>query len=312
MEKIATPPVAVFLFNRPGVAAQMLRAVEKAGPEKLYVVVDGPRENHPDDVDKIQEVLNVVSSINWNCEVVLNTSETNLGLYKRVVSGIDWVFETETRAIFLEDDCVGTEDFFRFCAEMLERYADDPRVGSVSGSYLGIRPAGPRNSYHFNSYSYIWGWATWARAWKAFGTREVSWSQLSDAQKDKLFRNSAPFLWQRLFWKKLVKTRAFDENWDFQWVVTQWIHSRLSVEPNVNLVRNIGFGQGATHTKETGDILGRVPVGKLSFPLVPPAVVSRDLRAMRNIQILFRASNVSRSSKFLSDLASRFLGLNRE
>jgi hypothetical protein len=226
------------------------------------------------------------------------------------VSGIDWVFETETRAIFLEDDCVGTEDFFRFCAEMLDKYADDPRVGSVSGSYLGIGPAGPTNSYHFNSYPYIWGWATWAGAWKDFGSREASWSQLSNSQKNELFRNSAPFLGQRLFWKKLVKTKAFDENWDFQWVVTQWMNSRLSVEPNVNLVRNIGFGEGATHTQETEDILGKVPVGKLSFPLEHPASVNRDLAAMRSIQTLFRMSNLTRNSPILSKFASKIANFN--
>jgi hypothetical protein len=289
----------------------MLKAVGEAKPKKVYVVVDGPRANHPEDTDKIQQVLKVVESIDWDCEVFMNKSETNLGLYKRVVSGIDWVFETETRAIFLEDDCVGTPDFFRFCAEMLEEYADNPRVGSISGSYLGTKPAGPANSYHFNSYPYIWGWATWARAWKDFGKRETLWKKLSQASKIKIFRESVPFFWQRMFWKRLVNTKPFEENWDFQWVVTQWMNSRLSVEPNVNLVRNVGFGQGATHTKETGDILGMIPVGNLTFPLVHPGPLTRDLAAMRSIQAIFRASNLLRHSKLLSKLAISALGLKR-
>jgi hypothetical protein len=310
LDKIAVPAVAVIVFNRPEVAAQMLKAVEQAKPKKLYVIVDGPREHYPDDLLKVQQVLDLVNSIKWDCEVLINKSETNLGLSKRIVSGIDWVFETETKAIILEDDCVGNQDFFRFCAEMLEKYADDPRVGSVSGSYLGIKPSGPANSYHFNSYSYIWGWATWARAWKDFEQREAEWRELSPASKAQLFRDSVPFFWQRMFWKRLVRTKPFEELWDFQWVVTQWINSRLSVEPNVNLVRNVGFGQGATHTKESGDILGMVPVGNLSFPLEHPTVVSRDLAAMRSIVRLFRASNLSRHSKLLSRMALRILGLN--
>lgn len=307
LERLAIPPVAVFLFNRPEVASQMLRAVEQAKPEKLYVVVDGPRENHPDDVEKIQEVLKLVGSIEWGCQVLINKSEVNLGLSRRIVSGIDWVFAKETRAIFLEDDCVGTEDFFRFCAEMLERYADDPRVGSVSGSYLGMRPAGPANSYHFNSYSYIWGWATWARAWKDFGKREVAWGHLSKSQINKLLRKSAPFFWQRLFWKKLITTSAFQELWDFQWVVTQWINSRLSVEPNVNLIRNIGFGQGATHTKEDEDPLGKVPTGQLSYPLIDPPLVEPSSSAMKSSLKLFRISNLTRKFPRIARLVVRII-----
>ena len=310
MGHITIPPVAIFVFNRPDFTAQVLKAVAAAKPQRLYVVVDGPRHNHEDDAQKIQQVLKVIESVDWDCKVFVNQSETNLGLYERIVSGINWVFETESRAIFLEDDCVGTEDFFTFCAEMLEMYSADPRVGSVSGSYLGIKPPGAPNSYHFNSHTYIWGWATWARAWKDFASREDAWGQLSDVQKNQIFRKSVPFIWQRLFWRRLVRTKAFDENWDFQWVVTQWMNSRLSVEPNVNLVRNIGFGEGATHTKETEDILGKVPVGKLSFPLEHPASVNRDLAAMRSIQTLFRMSNLTRNSPILSKFASKIVNLN--
>ncbi len=310
MGQITIPPVAIFVFNRPDFTAQVLKAVGAAKPQRLYVVVDGPRLNHEDDAQKIQQVLKVIESVDWDCKVFVNQSETNLGLYERIVSGINWVFETESRAIFLEDDCVGTEDFFRFCSEMLEMYSADPRVGSVSGSYLGIKPPGPPNSYHFNSHTYIWGWATWARAWKDFASREDTWGQLSDVQKKQIFRKSVPFFWQRLFWRRLVRTKAFDENWDFQWVVTQWMNSRLSVEPNVNLVRNIGFGEGATHTKESGDILGQLKTGRLHYPLVHPPQVERDLGAMKNIQTVFRISNLTRHFQSLTRVMLRLFGPN--
>lgn len=308
MVEIAIPPVAIFVFNRPEITAQTLKAVGKARPKRLYVVVDGPRPENPEDIDKVQRVLEQVSSIDWECDVFINKSDKNLGVYRRLVTGVDWVFETESRAIFLEDDCVGSEDFFRFCAEILEQYAENPRVGSVSGSFFGMKAAGPANSYHFNTQTYSWGWATWARAWGSFAQREEIWESLSSERKSEIFRKNLPFFWQRVFWRRLVKTRHFKENWDFQWSLTQWINSRLAVEPNINLVRNIGFGQGATHTKQSFDILGKVPVKNLSFPLVHPSTVTRDLAAMRSIQTLFRVSNLTRHSKLLSRVAAEVLG----
>ena len=56
-----------------------------------------------------------------------------MGARERVSSGITWVFENVDRAIILEHDCLPSQDFFRFCEELLEKYKDDERFMHISG-----------------------------------------------------------------------------------------------------------------------------------------------------------------------------------
>ena len=46
------------------------------------------------------------------------------------------MFETEDRAVFVEDDIEGSDEFFRFCREMLEHYKDDEQVMMVAGTNI--------------------------------------------------------------------------------------------------------------------------------------------------------------------------------
>ena len=62
-----------------------------------------------------------------------------------------------------------------------------------------------------------------------------------------------------------------DDVWDIQWFYTNFLHGRLTIIPNINLVKNMGFDDNATHT------FGRVysyikfsKTGDLLFPLSHP------------------------------------------
>lgn len=47
----------------------------------------------------------------WSCDVQTRFASANLGCTKRVVSGLDWVFENAERCIIIEDDCLPSPDF---------------------------------------------------------------------------------------------------------------------------------------------------------------------------------------------------------
>ena len=48
------------------------------------------------------------------------------------------------------------------------------------------------------------------------------------------------------------------DTWDVQWILTTWRYRALSVRPNQNLVRNIGFRPDATHTYGQHPVAQRV------------------------------------------------------
>ncbi|MBO7136114.1 MAG: nucleotide-diphospho-sugar transferase, partial [Spirochaetaceae bacterium] len=116
--KCATP-VVMIIFNRPDTAEAVFEHVRKAQPPKLLLIGDGARQNKQGELEKVLKTREIAQKVDWNCEVLTNFSDENLGCKKRISSGLDWVFSIVDRAIILEDDFKPADTFFRFCDEML-------------------------------------------------------------------------------------------------------------------------------------------------------------------------------------------------
>lgn len=108
--KFATP-VVLIIFNRPDTTERVFTEIAKAKPPKLLVVGDGPRVNRLGEAEKVAAARAIIKRVNWDCEVLTNFSEVNLGCKRRVSSGISWVFEQVEEAIILEDDCLPDPSF---------------------------------------------------------------------------------------------------------------------------------------------------------------------------------------------------------
>lgn len=246
MSRVRTP-VAFFVFNRPELTARVFERIRQAQPERLFLVCDGPRASQPEDGLKVESVRQVVAQVDWPCEVECNFSDANLGCRHRVASGLNWVFERVEEAIILEDDTLPDPSFFRFCQELLARYRDDLRVMHVGGCNLAAPHMRIRESYWFTRHAWIWGWATWRRAWKHYDFMMETWEERL-AVVERTFSSR----WERQFWFS-----AWDEcrrnpesanTWDFPWMFSVRAVNGLAVLPTVNLIENIGFGESATHT----------------------------------------------------------------
>lgn len=249
-------------------AERVFSEIAKAKPRKLFVIADGPRTDRPDELERCSASRALINRVDWPCEVLTNYSEINLGCKNRVSSGIDWVFTQVDEAIILEDDCLPTIDFFRFCEEMLARYRDDDRVGMVAGTNFSQSKNLVNESYFFSKYMSIWGWATWRRAWRTYDVEIKIWPKL---KCDKFLKSKTISRTEQRYW-----SNVFDgvyegqiDTWDYQWVLCNWIQNRLSIVPAVNLISNIGFRSDATHTGNAS-IYSKMKTGDLSFPLVHP------------------------------------------
>ncbi len=129
-----TTPVAFIIFNRPDTTSKVFEAIKQAKPKKLLVIADGPRINKPGEAEKCKQTRAITEQIDWDCEVLRNYSENNLGCRNRVSSGIDWVFENVDEAIIIEDDCLPNPSFFRFCQELLGKYRNNDEIFLISGN----------------------------------------------------------------------------------------------------------------------------------------------------------------------------------
>lgn len=245
MKQLETP-IAFIIFNRPDTTQRVFDEIKKAQPKKLFVIGDGARNE--EEIKIVEKTRKIIDQVDWNCEVYKNYSNKNLGCKIRVSSGIDWFFENVEQGIILEDDCLPSRSFFWFCEELLEKYKDEEKVTMISGDNFqdGIQRGGA--SYYFSLFNHIWGWATWKRAWKYY---DVKMKDYPDFKKENRVNN----FWEnpivRKYWINIFNNvyKNKIDTWDYQWTYAMWKQGGLSIIPNVNLIKNIGFGSEATHTK---------------------------------------------------------------
>src|SRR6202000_1501133 len=60
-----------------------------------------------------------------------------------------------------------------------------------------------------------------------------------------------------------VKAGKID-TWDFQLDFANFFNYGLTIIPNENLISNIGFGDGATHTIDGKNIYANIPLGEIT------------------------------------------------
>jgi len=63
------------------------------------------------------------------------------------------------------------------------------------------------------------------------------------------------------------------DSWAYPWTASIWYSGGLTATPNVNLVKNIGFGKDATHTKQKNSKLSNIPTMKLGHITHPKQVI---------------------------------------
>lgn len=266
-------PLLLLIFNRPETTSRVFAEIRKARPEKLFIAADGPRVNRPDDIQKCAEARDMVSKVDWPCEVKTLFRDSNLGCKKAVSSGIDWFFNQVEEGIILEDDCVPDQSFFPFCEELLERYRTDEKVMMISGfNATGEWPVPA--SYIFSKYTAVWGWATWKRAWKKYDVTMSSWA-LPESRKIIKSALGDHRIWKIKQWTYDRLHAGLKDTWDYQWEYALLLNGGVSIVPTKNLIENIGFGGQATHTpaRERHSI---PKASAIELPLIHPQEIKID------------------------------------
>ena len=281
----ATGMAVLFLvFNRPETTSKVFRAIQDARPSRLYIASDGPR---PDKIGETEIVYSVrddlLKAIDWDCEVATLFRDGNLGCKNAVNGAIDWFFEHEEEGIILEDDCLPSPDFFHYCKVLLDRYRFDSRVAQICGCNMALVSDDFEYPYFFSKHGFIWGWATWRRAWikNDFTMENYQQFKSSDVLSDIISRVPERRARYREF--DAVKNNEIN-TWDYQWSYSRYLESMYSIVPKYNLIRNIGFGESATHTKTDDKRLSDLPLGNFSDSALPFFV--------RNVRFDYRYSRI--------------------
>jgi len=254
-------PVLIIGFNRPETIQQVFNQVRLVTPKHLYLAVNGIREGHPEDKEKVYAVRDIAKQVDWDCDLHTLFREDNHGAGFGVSGAISWAFESCDKLIILEDDCVPDTSFFYFSEAMLDLYENDTRVWSISGRMNPVvQDMFKEQDYFFSHHGHNWGWATWKRCWMEFDMYMSDYHAFKDSGVIcSLFQSRGERKYYQRQYDRIFNNinDVVSHTWDYQWGYTIRKNNGLNILPRVNMVRNIGtsgtHGNGETqlHKRES-------------------------------------------------------------
>jgi hypothetical protein len=240
-------PVLVLIYNRVDITKKLFNILKMIKPKILYIAADGPKDNNSIDEINCHKTRKIFNSINWKCKILHKYNEKNKGLKKSVLESINWFFQNEKFGIILEDDCIPSLSFFKFCENLLYKYKNNKKIFCISGSNHSFENTNSKYSYYFSKYPHCWGWATWRRAWKKNNPNINYWPNYKKSKNWNNIHNSdlEKKYWERIFNKTYLN---YFDSWAYSWTLSVWKNKGCTIIPNKNLIKNIGLGINSTNS----------------------------------------------------------------
>lgn len=271
-------PIALFVYRRPEHTKRTLDALRNnalASQSELFVFSDGAKAG---DERAVEHVREIVASTTGFARVSLVASDTNRGLASSIVNGIGTVLQSSDRVVVLEDDVVTGRGFLSFLNAALDRFANEPRVWSISGWNYPIPPEGLPEAFLWRGMN-CWGWATWADRWRHFdkNPRRLVGSWTRDAIHRFNIDGAEPY-----YWRQVLENERGDLNtWAVFWYATIFEHDGLCLNPTRSLVQNIGFDGSGEHS---GASTGGMPAPSDHVIMQFPDELTENARAVERIR----------------------------
>ena len=282
-------PVKINIWIRPECQRKQFEVIKKVRPSILFVTSDGGR--NPAEWKKIKANRKIYDEeIDWDCTVYKLYMDHNCGMYEMGERRAELIWNKVDRCIFLEDDDIPSESFFRFCAELLDKYKDDYRIYSISGlNYFGEYDR-TDNDYFFSGEACIWGIAYWKRSYiqrltpiPEDNSYELECIKDVASHEKKGYEKIVQGYSTNRYYKGHIASDEFYKNY------TRFSEHQLSIIPKYNLISNVGYGEDGAHTDKFSQLpksvqrIYQLPTYELSFPLKHPRHIVADLKYDRYV-----------------------------
>ncbi len=282
--------VLIIFFNRPGCLAQVWEQVKKVRPSRLFLYQDGVREGNEKDDIGVAKCREIVSDIDWDCEVHRKFQERNYGCDPSGYIARKWMFEHVDRGIILEDDCVPSQSFFPFCQELLERYAHDERIHMICGMN-NTEISDTPYSYLFSRSGAVCGIAIWKRS---FELGDPQFKLFNDGYDRKIFEKYLSSMNYNpkakiQYWSRGLRNGI--EYFESILGVAQYANHQLNIVAAQNMIANVGnTPEGGTHSTNGVETIPKglrriftMPAHEIEFPLKHPPYVIEDLDFLQKL-----------------------------
>ena len=291
-------PVAVNFFARPDTFAPVFEVIKRARPRQLFLIADGPRPGNAADAENCQKCREIADTVDWDCEVYKFYNEKNKGLFHTYFDSMAEVFKIVDRCVFLEDDLVVSDCFFRYCKDLLEKYENDLRVHFITGFNVMGEYDAPDGDYFFTGEGSIWGYALWRRTFESMNLNFRA-NPYAIQMTKKVARQIKPG------YEKKIDACVENPEWqghiphvEFYKNFLRFSQNQVYIVPCKNLVCNIGASSNAVHAADNVNKLPRVTqrlfntkTYELSFPLKAPEFMIRDLDYEKRVNYMLAWNN---------------------
>lgn len=275
-------PVKINIWIRPECQRKQFEVIRQARPSILFVTSDGGRND--EEWRLIKENRKIYENeIDWDCKVYYIYEDKNNGLYAMDKVRQNYIWKRVDRCVFLEDDQIPSVSFFRFCAEMLEKYKDDTRISMICGmNHLGVYND-VNTDYFFSRRGSIWGIAMWKRTYEQyydFAYKDDPYVMQCLKQRTK----KAKAVWKQICsYARGDYYEGHEAGEEFFLQFASYGQNQVQIIPKYNLISNVGSTGNSAHAGEI-HVLPRgirrvfdMKTYELSFPLKHPKYVMPDI-----------------------------------
>lgn len=279
---LADVPVQVNIWTRPRCQRKQFDVIKQARPSILILQSDGGRNES--EWEAIRENRRIYDEeVDWECTIHRLYEDHNNGMYAMGKKTAQFIWSHYDRCVFLEDDHIPAVSFFRFCAELLEKYKDDTRVNLICGANQLEHNEDCTSDYFFSRAACISGTATWKRV---IDNKDLSFSYGQDPYIMKLLKQRCHN--NVILWKQ-IKGYAVDSHFgghiagsEFHYGLAFMAQNQLCIIPKNNMMCCIGTGDDATHgidkriMEKSIAALYDMPTYEVTFPLKHPTYIIPD------------------------------------
>ena len=264
------------------------RVTANTPPPIVFVALDGPRDGHPTDRERVDDCKRAVDAIDWTTDVRTRYLSTNSGLELAIPDALTWALESQESIVVIEDDVVVGPDLLKFTGRCLELYRDRPDISHVSG--YNVVPidelSHPDAPARLSLFPESFAWATWKRAWEHYDP-ELSWALQADIGELRavLGTTAAALRWKEIFAD--AEHRRIS-TWAYRWIGSIWANGATCVSPNENLITYTGYTDG-THTRRKAR-WSEQPIGTPSIDDLSHNIVIDPLAERYVLERVFRGT----------------------
>lgn len=242
--------VRVNVWIRPECQRKQFEVLKKARPSTLFLISDGGRNEK--EWEAIRQNRSMFDNeIDWDCTVYKIYEEKNNGLYTMSRRGADLIWSKVDRCIFLEDDCIPSVSYFKFCAELLEKYKDDQRILCICSMNQAEVWDKTDNDYFFAERGPIIGQAMWKRTYEqrdfqlSYGKDEYTMNLLR-----KKLKKDPEYLKTVEGYAKNPRYGGHMPGGEFYGRFAVYSQNQLYIIPKYNMMCNVGCTEDSEHASE--------------------------------------------------------------